>query len=66
MRYEARVTAYDMLDQVCVVLSVQATDGLGHLGPHQVLSTTLTVRGQGETDVREWLRDALVAAIETL
>ncbi len=67
MRYEATVTAFDVLDQVWVVVSLRGSDGVSTdrsalLG----LQRQTTVQGTGETDPREWLRDALIAAIETL
>lgn len=66
MRYEARVTAYDVMHQVQVTLVVYSNDGAeeGHYSP--VLSITDTIEGQGEGDAREWARDALLAIMERL
>lgn len=66
MRYEARVTAYDMLDQVTVVLCVYSTADQVEGGSQLVLQRGTTVQGTGELDPTEWARDALVAALETL
>ena len=66
MRYEARVTAYDVLHQVQVTLVVYSNDGAeeGHYSP--VLTLSDTFAGEGEGDPREWARDALVALLERL
>ena len=66
MRYEARLTAYDMLDAITVALVIweSADDELSK--PAVVLRTATTLRGVGETDPTEWTRDALVAILETL
>lgn len=66
MRYEARVSAYDMLDQVHVTLAVRGT--AGSLGAPQelVLARSTTVQGTGELEATKWARDALVAILETL
>lgn len=66
MRYEARITAYDMLDQVCVaaVLFQTSDDPLSR--PEAVLRTAISVQGEGETEPRVWLRDSLLALAETL
>jgi hypothetical protein len=66
MRYEARITAYDCLDQVVVALVLSAHDDLPQPRQYQVLSIATSVRGDGETDPREWLRDALVGCLEAL
>ena len=66
MRYEARVTAYDMLDQVCVAVVVWETDPDPLTKPEVVLRIATAVPGEGETDPRTWARDALLAAVETL
>lgn len=66
MRYEARVTAYDVMHQVQVTLVVYSNEGAeeGHYQP--VLSITDTVAGEGQGDPREWARDALLAIMERL
>jgi len=66
MRYEARVTAYDVMDEVWVTVTVQASSGFPDQGTHQVLATRTSLAGTGETDVHEWLRDVLVGALEML
>lgn len=66
MRYEARITAYDMLDQVHVSCVLSATDDLpGHLS-EPVAHWTATVPGTGELSPSQWTNDALVALLEVL
>lgn len=66
MRYEARVTAYDVLDQVCVALVVLETLDYPEFSTQVVLRSVTTVQGEGEPDPSAWARDALVALLETL
>lgn len=66
MRYEARVTAFDMLDQVHVALVVLEAGTEPQATQQVVLRSMTTVRGEGEPDPSEWARDALVAILETL
>jgi hypothetical protein len=66
MRYEARITAYDMLDSVCVAVVVWDTDADEAVLSAPVVTRTTTVRGTGESDPLRWTTDALVAALETL
>jgi hypothetical protein len=66
MRYEARLSAYDVMDQVHVGCNVRATEGELWAPAVEVLLVTTTIRGEGISDPREWLRDALIALLETL
>lgn len=66
MRYEARVTAFDMLDQVHVALVVLEAGTEPQATQQVVLRSMTTVRGEGESDPTAWARDALVAILETL
>lgn len=66
MRYEVRLTAFDMLDQVHVAVVI-----LGNRDAGAPLSTVLetrvtTVPGTGESDPSAWTRDALIAALECI
>lgn len=62
----ATVAAYDVLDTVHLTCTVTLYDGLG-LGQHEVeLHTVATVDGVGSSEGSIWLRDALVALIESL
>jgi len=66
MRYEARVTAFDMLDQVHVALVVLEAGAEPQASQAVVLRSMTTVRGEGESDPSLWARDALIAILETL
>lgn len=66
MRYEARIAAYDVMDQVMTALVVQATGDHPGSRPEVVLTIATTVPGTGESDPTEWARDALVALLEVL
>jgi len=66
MRYEARLTAFDMLDQVHIALVILEAGDAPQCSQQVVLRSMTTVRGTGESDPSEWARDALVAALETL
>lgn len=66
MRYELRMTAFDMLDQVHVALVVMEQSDDGTAIRQAALRSVTTVRGEGESDPSGWARDALVAALETL
>lgn len=66
MRYEARVTAFDMLDQIHVALVVLESSDVPEVSTRVVARSTTTVRGEGESDPLAWTRDALVAILETL
>lgn len=65
MRYEARVTAYDVMDQVWVGVTVHSQEDVLSTGSSVVLHMSEQVTGVGESDPREWLRDVLVALLET-
>jgi len=66
MRYEARITAYDMLDQICVAIVLVALYDDPLSTPEVVLKRVSSLQGSGESEPTEWIRDALVAALETL
>lgn len=66
MRYEARVTAFDVLDQVHVALVIYQAGDIPQVSTQVVLRSVTTVRGTGELDPSEWAKDALIAALESL
>lgn len=66
MRYEARLTAFDMLDQVHVSLVVLSTPEEDPQRQDQVLARTTTVPGEGRSSAREWTQEALIAMLEDL
>lgn len=66
MRFELATSAYDVMDQVHVTVVLRETqDGAGQ-SSHWTRLVSTTLEGTGETDPREWARDALVAALEAL
>jgi hypothetical protein len=66
MRYEMRVTAYDMLDRVAVALVVLEAADSPQVSTQVVLRATTVAQGEGESDPSAWARDALVQALESL
>lgn len=66
MRYEARLTAYDVMDSVCVALVVLEASDLPQVSTTVVHRSVSTLRGTGESDPLQWARDALVQALEDL
>jgi hypothetical protein len=64
MRYELRLTAYDMLDQVCVSTALFQTGDIPEERPRAVLHWLSQAQGLGTSDPREWVRDALLCALE--
>lgn len=66
MRYEARVTAYDVMDRVCIALVVLEASDIPQVSTQVVLRRVTTVQGEGESDPLAWARDALVAMLEDL
>lgn len=65
MRYEMRVTAYDVVDQVQVVVMLEKRQKPGIDPIREVLACTVFA-GQGMDDPFQWCKDALIAAIEAL
>lgn len=60
------VYAYDVLDEVQVIVRFQTTaDANSHSAVWETVAHT-AFRGTGEPDDREWMKDALVAALEKL
>jgi hypothetical protein len=62
----ATVSVWDMLDDVVVTCRVTTYDHFNSDAPQTTYLGRAQVKGQGETDDQEWLKDALVALIETL
>ena len=64
--FSATVHAYDVMDSVHIIVSLRSTteDRAECIEP--VLHLATTIQGTGEVDEREWLRDALVAALEVI
>lgn len=66
MRYEARIQAYDVMDQVAVVTTLWVSSQHDAVVHDVLLRSVISIAGVGESDEREWLRDVLVAVIENL
>lgn len=66
MRYEARITAYDVMGQVHVGGVVHSQEEALAVTATPVLQFSTDVAGVGEPDPLEWLKDALIALLESL
>lgn len=66
MWYSATVNAYDVMDQVHVIVSVRSQSEDRSECIETVLHHATTLSGEGETDPALWLQDVLVAALELL
>lgn len=66
MRYEARMTAYDCMDKVQVVLNATDTTATEENKVDMMLNVSVTVDGRGTDDIRQWAREALVAILSAL
>lgn len=66
MRYETRIAAYDVLDQVWVTARLWETDGVDPAVAVPVVERSVSFAGEGVSDPQVWLRDALVALLESL
>lgn len=64
MRYFANVYAYDVMDSVQITVSLRTVGDQEEDTLSVVLHTATTILGKGEDNPREWLRDALVGALE--
>jgi hypothetical protein len=60
------LNAYDVLDEVHVVMRVFTANGFPGAAPAEVFTCATTFSGKGEEDAREWARDALTAMLEEL
>lgn len=59
MRYELRVTAFDMLDQVHVSACLFMTPDDPGAPTERVWARTATTRSTGRSEATEWIREAL-------
>jgi hypothetical protein len=64
MRYELRVSAYDVMDTIWINCVITSTDSLEKSPPTTVMHIAHQVQGIGESDPRGWLQDVLVALLE--
>lgn len=59
MRYELRITAYDMFDLVNVSVHLERTHGPSDAASETALHMITTARGKGLTEPREWVNEVL-------
>ena len=64
MRYRAHILAFDLLGEVEVRAGVYDDDHPTACPEHRPAEVLTSFAGVGESDPREWLRDALVALLE--
>lgn len=66
MRYEVRLSAYDVMDQIWVSLTLHSQQDVAEGIGSALVHVSTSVAGTGETDPHAWIRDALVAALEAI
>jgi hypothetical protein len=66
MRYQAHIYAYDLMDKVVVTVSMYTMPGRRHQPPQRVYLKHVQFPGTGESDELEWIKDALIGALEEL
>lgn len=66
MMFSATVTAFDYLDQVGVSAVIYEMPLKPGDGAERVYHKTVTVRGEGENDPEQWLKDAVIALLEAM
>jgi hypothetical protein len=59
MRYELRVTAFDMLDQIHIAAGLYATPDDPELPTKRVWAKTATTRSTGRSEATEWIEEVL-------
>lgn len=59
------LTAWDVLDRVFVTARVREYDGNDPTMGETVFDRSVTVQGSGEDESEQWVRDALIAMVET-
>lgn len=63
MRYEMRLTAYDVLDMIHIVLNLQETHGPSDATSSTALHLITTARGKGLTEPREYINEVLTTVM---
>ena len=59
MRYELRLTAFDMLDQIHIAAALYETPDSPDLPTSRVWARTATTRSTGRSEATEWIREVL-------
>lgn len=65
-RFIGQAVMYDCLDQVKVIISIREELDHADAPTEWEHFASTTIRGEGVTDRRAWLQDALIAALEAL
>lgn len=66
MRYELRVTAYDLMDMILVSVTLEETTKDDPPRRRIVLSEATYVQGRGESDPSAWVRSVVQALAQNL
>lgn len=66
MYFTATITCYDVMDNVGISANVYSYGSDPSTRAECVYHKVTTVQGEGVDSPREWLKDALVALLETL
>lgn len=66
MRYEAEIRIYDVLDQIWIRARVWDTEGQDPPCATPIIELSDSIAGEGVDHPRPWLRDALIALLESL
>jgi len=66
MRYELRLTAFDVMDQVWVTVTVQSGADAAERPIELVLARSTQAQGKGTTEATAWTREALEAMLRAL
>ena len=61
----ATISAYDVLTNIHVEAVITRYDGMSSTGT-EVIRASIDVPSDGEPEPTEWLRDVLIAVVETL
>ncbi len=61
-----RMNAYDFMDRVQIVVRIRQQEDLLDTAREWETLLAFSIQGEGVTDRREWVQDALVAALEHL
>ena len=59
MRYELRLTAFDMLDQVHIAAVLEETSPENPGASRRVWARTATTRSKGTPEATDWIREVL-------
>jgi len=66
MRYTATVTAFDYMDKVGISAVVYEVPEVPGSGATRVYHKVVTIQGEGENDVEQWLKDAVIGLLEEM